>query len=58
MKCNYCDFEYNDDEEYREHLNATHFRCAMCGEVFDNDQFEWDESLCDKCFELYFAKDN
>ena len=43
MKCNYCDFVWEDEEEYGKHLNATHTKCFYCSTVFNNDEFD-DES--------------
>lgn len=33
MKCNYCDFVWEDEEEYGKHLNATHTKCFYCSTV-------------------------
>ena len=49
MKCKYCDFAWEDEEEYGKHLNATHTRCFYCSSVFSNDQFDDDYAICGKC---------
>ena len=51
MKCNYCDFVWEDEEEYGKHLNATHTKCFHCSTVFNNDEFDDDYAICGKCRE-------
>ena len=51
MKCNYCDFVWEDEEEYGKHLNATHTKCFHCSAVFNNDEFDDDYAICGKCRE-------
>ena len=49
MKCNYCDFVWEDEGEYGKHLNATHTKCFYCSNVFNNDEFGDDYAICGKC---------
>ena len=49
MKCNYCDFVWEDEEEYGKHLNTTHTKCFYCSNVFNNDEFGDDYAICGKC---------
>jgi acetyl-CoA carboxylase beta subunit len=51
MKCNYCDFVWEDEEEYGKHLNAAHTKCFHCSTVFNNDEFDDDYAICGKCRE-------
>jgi DNA-directed RNA polymerase subunit RPC12/RpoP len=51
VKCNYCDFVWEDEEEYGKHLNATHTKCFHCSTVFNNDEFDDDYVICGKCRE-------
>ena len=49
MKCSYCEFEYETRDQYKDHLNAVHTKCAYCDTVFPSDQFDDDYAVCLSC---------
>jgi len=48
-ECNYCDLVWKDKAAWLQHFNETHTRCAYCGAVFFNSEFDDDYCVCAEC---------
>lgn len=53
-KCYYCEFEYETEMEFKDHLNDRHVRCMFCSNVLDKRTVEDKTCVCPECSEKEF----